>query len=154
MEKLKENYAAKNSSETQVENVVTMNCFVDYRFTIEKKHLPKLNQQTSELFNQWEKNVCLGDFFNTDLYIGIDFWGDLPSLCVTHNPKKYLINIAIEKDELGANGIFFFEPNHKVWYENDENMITDYKSELYRVDFVISKLFTEIHFQAAITKEK
>lgn len=136
--------------ENEMNKVTVLNYFVDCRFSIEEGHLPETDKQ-SEIFNQWEKNVVIGDFFNTELYVGVDTVAGLPRLHVKHNPTEFEETLTIEKFELGTNGKFFFEPNNQVWYEEEEAN-AECKNELYQVDFVVCKLFTEIHFQCAIYK--
>ena len=140
----------KLSKEIEMLKETVKNCYVDCRFAIEEEHLPETNKQ-SEIFNQWEKNVVMGDFFNTDLFVGVDTIEGLPRLNVTNQPEKYSTNLPIENFELGTNGRFFFEPNNQVWYE-EEQANTECNNDLYQVDFVVCKLFTEIHFQCAIYK--
>lgn len=138
------------SKETKIMKEEVKTCFVDCRFSIEEGHLPETNKQ-SEIFNQWEKNVVLGDFFNTELYVGVDTVEGLPRLHVKNKYTEFKRFLIIEDFELGTNGRFFFEPNNRVWCEEqEEEAITKCKNELYRVDFVVTKLFTEIHFQCAI----
>lgn len=151
MEKeLKVTKMVKELKETKKVKETVETCYVDCRFAVKKEHLPETNKQ-SEIFNQWEKNVAMSDFFNADLFVGVDTVEGLPTLNVTHQPEKYSVKLPIEKFELGTNGKFFFEPNNQVWYE-EEQANAECKNDLYQVDFAVCKLFTEIHFQCAIYK--
>ena len=140
----------KHSSLPQNEEVETLNCFVDCRWGITPEDLPETGKHN--IITQWEKYVCMGDFFNSDLFIGIAFWGDLPKLCLTHNPKEYNTTIPILATEYGAGGEYYFEPDKNFWYTQTEAE-ANYQTDLYKAEFVIAKLLTEIHCQIIITKK-
>ena len=84
----------KVSKEIEMLKETVENCYVDCSFSIEEGNLPETNKQ-SEIFNQWEKNVITGDFFNADLFVGVDIVEGLPRLNITDNPEKYSINLLI-----------------------------------------------------------
>lgn len=151
MEQVKVSKETKKVKEIEMMKETVMNCFVDCRFSIEEGYLPETNK-LSEIFNQWDKDLALGDFYNTELYVGVDTVAGLPRLHVSNNPMEFSKFLTIEDIGLGTNARFFFEPNNKVWYES-EQAYAECKNDLYLVEFVVCKLFTEIHFQCAIYKE-
>lgn len=148
--KIKSVEEVKHSSLPQNEEVETLSCFVDCRCSITPEDLPETGKHS--IVTKWEKYVCMGDFFNNDLFIGIDFWGDLPSLCITHSAEKYNMAIPILGTEYGAGAEYYFEPDKNFWYTKTEAE-ANYQTDLYKAEFMIAKLLTEIHCQIIITKK-